>query len=88
MLGALESKSMMKLHKSGGMVNWGRRSDEGGYTPQEGPSAGLSLLSTYLVWTVVCAAPMVVWMWQKMRFVCLFLLQPFHHPSTTPLLSP
>jgi len=60
MLETSESKSMISLHSSGGMGKLGRRSEVDGYIPQEGLSAGFSLLGTYLVCTVDCLVPMMV----------------------------
>lgn len=70
------------------MGMFGSKMAAGGDTPLDGLSAGLSLLGTYLVCMYELLVPKTAWIRRKTKFVCLFLLLPFHHPSTTPLLSP
>ena len=59
-----------------------------GYWPREGASAGFCLLGMYLVCITRLQSPDSLWMRRKTLFVGRLPLHPFHHPSTTPWLSP
>jgi hypothetical protein len=56
--------------------------------PRDGASAGLCWLGTYRVWKCAPVDSAMSCNRRKTRLVCRFLLAPFHHPSTTPVLSP
>ena len=56
--------------------------------PRDGASAGFCALGTYLVCTVLPQSSESWRMRRKTWLVGLLALHLFHHPSTTPRLSP
>jgi len=69
-------RGMLKSHRycwiDEGMGTAGRRHGLWPYCPQDGPSAGLSLLGTYQVWIETFSSSIKVWMSLNMSLVGLF----------------
>lgn len=84
-LGSDIGEEMPSLARDGDRVE---QEGAGGIEALEGASAGFCTLGTYLVCTVLLQSSERWRMRRKMWLVGLLVLHLFHHPSTTPRLSP